>query len=136
MKHSENCQKARELALAARKDFEAKWPGFCKACNASGLVSWQESRGEFWGSPCSETVTEFCESCIGVDKCPRCGVVDQDNFTQDAVLTGDFKAYCDACEWHEGESAPEVLDEFDCGCFEEELDSQVSNVWSQKGVNF
>jgi len=32
------------------------------------IHTWEESRGEFWGMPCTETMSEQC--------CPRCGYSD------------------------------------------------------------
>lgn len=41
----------------------------CNDCNRTfaeeELATWEESRGEFWGMPCSETMQgcPFCHSC-------------------------------------------------------------------------
>ena len=56
------------------------------------VAVWEESRGEFWGVPCSETVSG-CPHCQGdyeqVTTCKRC-----DKWCSEDELTN---GYCDLC---------------------------------------
>lgn len=70
----------------------------CLECGAvfEEPETWEEGRGEFWGFPCSETVSG----------CPECG-----GDYEDAVK-------CRRCEeWH---SEDELTDEL-CECCQDEL---------------
>ena len=56
------------------------------------IAHWQESRGEFWGFPCSETVSG-CPECGGdyeeAVECDRCG----EWFSEDELNEG----LCECC---------------------------------------
>lgn len=68
-------------------------------CNYCGCVieddelgTHEEDRGEFWGSPCSETVCDDCSCGGGFDEAKRC-IECQEWFTDDELIYG----YCKEC---------------------------------------
>ena len=60
------------------------------------IVTWQDSRGECWGVPCSEEVGG-CPCCLGdfvkTYQCDCCG----EWITGEYVKTDDDKRFCENC---------------------------------------
>ena len=66
----------------------------CYECDAvfEEPKTWEEDRGEFWGTPCTEKVSGCpkCRQAYGeVDECKRCGEL---HFTDDMC-----DGFCDCC---------------------------------------
>lgn len=117
--HSPACLELRSKELAEREAFLKLFPGACQKCNATGLVSYLEHH-EFWGAACAEELSEDCPECLALSKCPRCG--DSAKFYCDDPDT----LKCFNCDWTpESPALPELVDDFDCSCFDEELERQI-----------
>ena len=126
IQHTEKCLAAREKERAQLAAYEKQYPNYCRKCGGDGGRSVWEYRGEYHGAPASEQVYDWCSHCAGQGKCPRCGS-EKTNFFEDAVIDGDEKNACYACHWKEGDlGAPEVVNDFDCGCYNDEADANES----------
>lgn len=69
------------------------WPKSCTHCGGRGYVEYQEHVGERWMG--SMTITDDCDHCIGMGKCPRCG-----NYLPDAFYDGYPLVLCPSCRWN------------------------------------
>jgi hypothetical protein len=76
-----------------RDEWIKNYPNFCQKCGASGQISWEEN----YGIPGpTETLTDICDSCLGSDKCPRCG----ETFSDESLRLAEHEhLYCPDCEW-------------------------------------
>lgn len=108
--HTSECQARREKAIAERRVYEEKFENFCEHCDGTGWHTWNEP-DNFWGAPRSRPESDFCEHCIGDNKCPQCG----ENLTcpeDDSIITCacgyDSESNCDGL--------PYVPHDLDCNC--------------------
>ena len=79
----------------ANKEYEAKWPKYCKKCKGWGVFTWRENAsphgsGEYWPMDMSDP----CEDCVGKGICARCGELGMP-VVDDELLEGP----CTACGW-------------------------------------
>jgi len=86
----------------AQKDYTAKWPKFCRKCGGAGELFYSEDVAGDGGSRMQ--MSDYCESCIGQGKCPRCAEL------QAVEEWGnDEKDTCWNCGWMVGaEACPEL----------------------------
>lgn len=118
IEHTEKCLAARAKEREALAAYEYKWPNFCRRCGGTGEDAWIENQAPAGGCHWGMMMSEPCPHCIGQGKCPRCGVEGQNNFEDCETLK------CFACGWDEGMAgAPEVLNDFECGCYEDALEA-------------
>lgn len=104
IQHTANCLVAREKERTELAAYEKKYPNYCRICYGSA------------GHP----NYEYCPKCMGLGKCPRCGSA-KNNFVDSMPLGGE-KPTCWECGWNEDcLGAPEVLDPYECGCFDSEV---------------
>lgn len=97
----------------------AKWPDYCRECNATGEFQWQENQAPL-GSGCVwlEDLSEPCECWTSVEnpRCPRCGATgDQLEYYED-----EEEMTCNFCGWN-SEKARDVepdmvCSEWQCTC--------------------
>lgn len=110
MEHTESCKKTTARLEKAIAEYQAKWPNYCHKCNGSGnLISYQSV--PYGMGDTNMEVDDFCETCLGEGKCPRCGktVFKEDDYYSDNMT-------CPECGWDERSEICPELD--DCGCWE------------------
>lgn len=109
IQHTANCLAAREKERVELTAYEKEYPNYCRICDGSA----------------SHPNYEYCPKCMGLGKCPRCGS-NNNNFVEHTPL-GSEKSTCFSCGWKEGDpGAPEVVNDFDCGCYNDEADANES----------
>jgi hypothetical protein len=106
MEHTTKCLSDYEQITAARAEWFAAHPGYCKECEGAGGKAWPatyEDPGDF----------EMCEACVGEGKCPHCGgeMVDK----QTGELCFDY-AICPACGWDEQADTDAAPEPAECEC--------------------
>lgn len=113
MTHSQECLQRLTRMRDLRNEFEKKFPNFCRACEATGWQIYTDSV-PYGSTNVSMNSSDLCESCIGHDKCPRCGhfgTLDEDGWflCHECGYDSEDKN----CQW----GAPELADEIDhCIC--------------------
>lgn len=116
--HTQKCLAAREKERIELAEYENLWPRYCRKCGGEGGRADWDYRGECHGVPASEQVLDYCPHCVEQGICPRCGSI-SNNFEDDAVE----QLRCYTCDWREVDhGAPEVLNPYDCGCYEDSLE--------------
>ncbi len=113
MTHTPECLDYQAKLKAARAEWIAKYPDYCRRCEGAGELHDPGNRDE----PPS---VDDCE-CLASLRCPRCG---------SHIEPGDFDGYtifarCPSCDWGEGGAATDpdhqCLPAFDgCACGEAE----------------
>lgn len=63
--HSPECKKYAATAKMRRTKFLKRYPHYCRACDAYGIVWEEDHEGILEDYP--------CYSCLAKDLCPRCG---------------------------------------------------------------
>lgn len=114
MKHTEECLARLTAMQSARNKFEAKFPNFCRKCEATG---WRRNVDSvpYGSTNVSMESVEMCESCIGSSKCPRCGELGTYDESDDTFVCNSCGYDSENVESQNG--APEAPDEFDhCIC--------------------
>jgi hypothetical protein len=108
VKHKDGCIELQKME--DRELFKQAWPEHCTKC---------EGWGGFWHSfdPSPSGVSlsagsmmelDPCEDCVVLGKCPRCGLQD------DAEVSDEFE-HCRSCDWRWDFS--DGMPEYDiCGC--------------------
>lgn len=115
--HSQACIEYTERLTKANAEYESKHPNYCRSCSATGMVTWYESVPYGMGST-SMPMGDICETCLGKNKCPRCGEV---VWTDDDVNEAD-KLVCPKCGWNDEEPGCPPLPDGYCSCEAEEED--------------
>lgn len=115
MIHTDGCKDAMRRYEKEVKEFETKWPNYCRKCGGWGgfYVNYDpSSRGTSLGRGYM-TDFDLCLECLEKDLCPRCG---KTIITIESDYSDTFK--CDFCGFEEGKTSG-LPEEPECFCYME-----------------
>ena len=137
--HSEKCLKEQQEYRDKIENFKKTWPDYCKKCGGYGIASWYES-APYGSASAQMPMSEYCEYCVGSNKCSRCGegLTDSDEALDEMLME---RVYCKICNWHDGSkerqgdgfALPYKSDDY-CECeIEKELEDEraAQEYWNQ-----
>lgn len=105
-KHSPSCKALHDKWLKDKKEYEEKWPGYCRKCGGWGghYYTFDPSPAGLSLAPGTMTDYDLCSYCLENGICPRCGK---------ATLDEDGNI-CATCGWNSEMSG--IMEEPECWC--------------------
>lgn len=115
MNHAPYCLDFNEKVAKALREFEWKYPNYCRACGGTGEVCefFDPSPAGVSLSPGSMMECDPCALCIDDGNCPRCSapaIVDRGPLLHEG---------CSNCGWQSSVSAP-APPPGECTCYDDE----------------
>lgn len=105
--HSPECIERDAKLKKLHEDWVSRWPNYCKSCDGAGSWTDYENLGDGLGGM---PVTNFCDDCVGIGKCSRCGT-GLDPESDDGP--------CSFCSWNYDDFCPPQYLDGPCECWEQ-----------------
>jgi hypothetical protein len=116
--HTPDCLRQQEAQKQRQREYDAQWPKWCRKCNGTGMLTWYENQAPLGsGYNWPEQFEEPCETCIGGNRCSRCGHKQGKNWN-------DTVTPCAVCGFVPMVSEGRPTD-YECDCWEREVDDVI-----------